>query len=77
VYHYLDDLVSSENFDDPVRQIREVLSWLKEAGLTVKPSKVRFATTQLSFLGHIVSTMEYPSILIEYRLFAIFRLPRM
>jgi hypothetical protein len=56
VYHYLDDLVIySENFDDHVRHIREVLSRLKEAGLTVKPSQVRFATTQLSFLGHIVS----------------------
>jgi hypothetical protein len=56
VYHYLDDFVIySENFDDHVRHIREVLSRLKEAGLTVRPSKVRFATTQLSFLGHIVS----------------------
>ena len=35
--------------------LREVFSRLHNAGLTLKASKVHFATTHLSFLGHIVS----------------------
>ena len=56
VYHYLDDIVIySESMDQHLHHLREVLSRLKKAGLTVNPSKVNFAVKQFSFLGHIVS----------------------
>ena len=56
VYHYLDDLVIySENFHEHISHLREVLTRLRAAGLTVNPEKVRFASGQLSFLGHKIS----------------------
>jgi hypothetical protein len=42
VYHYLDDLVYSENYEH-LQQLNEVYSHLHSAGLTVNPSKVTFA----------------------------------
>jgi transposase InsO family protein len=56
VYHYLDDLVIySENYQEHLEHVREVLNRLRGAGLTVKPEKVTFATKEISFLGHLVS----------------------
>lgn len=56
VYHYLDDLVIySNNFEEHLAHLEEVLTRLRQAGLTVNPGKVKFATDQLSFLGHKVS----------------------
>jgi hypothetical protein len=56
VYHYLDDVVIySESFDDHLEHTRLVLERLRQAGLTVKPQKVVFATQEISFLGHLVS----------------------
>lgn len=56
VYHYLDDLVIfSESFEEHIVHVREVLQRLRKAGFTVKPSKVKFAQPEISFLGHIVS----------------------
>jgi hypothetical protein len=56
VYNYLDDLVVySSSFDENLLHLREVIIRLRDAGLTVKPSKVKFATSHLSFLGHLVS----------------------
>jgi hypothetical protein len=58
IYHYLDDLVIySENFDQHLDHISEVLSCLREAGLAVKPSKVVFVLQEISFLGHHVSLL--------------------
>jgi hypothetical protein len=58
IYHYLDDMVIySENFDQHLDHIAEVLSRLHEAGLTVKPSKVVFAVQEISFPGHRVSLL--------------------
>ena len=55
VFHYLDDLVVySDSFEEHVLHLREVFLRLRNAGLTVNPAKVRFATPHLSFLGHIV-----------------------
>ena len=55
LYHYLDDLVVyAETFEEHVQHVREVLERLRRAKLTVKLSKVSFATPQLEFLGHIV-----------------------
>jgi hypothetical protein len=56
VYHYLDDVIYSEDFDSHLDHIRQVLERLRQAGLTVKPEKVVFATQEISFLGHLVST---------------------
>jgi hypothetical protein len=59
VYHYLDDLVIySSDFDQHLDHVAQVLSRLRDAGLTVKPSKVVFAVQEISFLGHRVSTLE-------------------
>jgi hypothetical protein len=56
VFHYLDNLVIYSNFfQEHLRHLREVFTRLREAGLTVNPAKVKFATSQLSFLGHIIS----------------------
>ena len=56
VYHYLDDVVIySESFEKHLEHIRLVLERLRQAGLTVKPQKVVFATHEISFLGHVVS----------------------
>jgi len=55
VYHYLDDVVIySESFEEHLEHIRLVLDHLRQAGLTVKPQKVVFATQEI-FLGHLVS----------------------
>ena len=55
VYHYLDDVIYSESFEEHLEHIRLVLERLRQAGLTVKPQKVVFATNEISFLGHVVS----------------------
>jgi hypothetical protein len=56
VYHYLDDVVIySENFELRMEHLRVVFDRLRRAGLTVKPEKVKFATEEIFFLGHIVS----------------------
>jgi hypothetical protein len=56
VYHYLDDLVIySQSFDEHVEHVNQVLSRLRDAGLTIKPDKVVFATQEISFLGHLIS----------------------
>jgi hypothetical protein len=56
VFHYLDDLVIySDSFHEHLLHLREVFTRLRKAGLTVNPAKVKFATSQLSFLDHIVS----------------------
>ena len=56
IYNYLDDLVIYSNtFEEHLIHIREVLDRLKKANLTVKLSKVKFASQELSFLGHRIS----------------------
>jgi hypothetical protein len=56
VYHYLDDvIIYSPDFESHVKHVQGVLERLREAGLTVKLSKVVFATQEVSFLGHLVS----------------------
>jgi hypothetical protein len=58
VYHCLDDLVIySETFEQHLDHVDQVLSRLREAGLTIKPSKIAFAVKEISFLGHRVSPL--------------------
>jgi hypothetical protein len=57
VFHYLDDLVIySDSFQQHLQHLHEVFTRLCKAGLTVNPTKVKFANPQLPFLGHIVSS---------------------
>jgi hypothetical protein len=53
---YLDDiLVYSNNSEDHERHLRTVLQRLKEHQLYGKLSKSTFFTTEIEYLGHIVS----------------------
>ncbi|KAM7283855.1 retrovirus-related Pol polyprotein from transposon 17.6 [Ixodes scapularis] len=53
---YLDDVVVfASDFDEHLRRLRAVLQAIQNAGLTLKPSKCRFAYGELKFLGHVVS----------------------
>ena len=56
INNYLDDLVIySDSFDEHLAHISEVLDRLKKANVTFKLSKVKFASKELSFLGHKIS----------------------
>jgi hypothetical protein len=58
VCHYVDELVIySEDFDQYLEHVSQVLSRLRNAGLTVKPSKVVLAEQRISFLGKRVSLL--------------------
>jgi hypothetical protein len=58
VYHYRDNIVIySEDFDQYLKHVSQVLSRLRNADLTVKPSKVVLAVQEISFLGHRVSPL--------------------
>lgn len=53
---YLDDIiVKGETFEEMVNNLRAVLNRLREAGLTLKPSKCHFGMTEIGVLGHIVN----------------------
>jgi hypothetical protein len=54
---YLDDIIiiGGRNFQEYLKLLRDVLQRLREAGLTVKSSKVKLCSKQLTFLGHEVS----------------------
>ena len=53
---YLDDiLVYSKTFEDHLCHLRQVFDRLRHANLKLKPSKCKFACTQVTYLGHIVS----------------------
>ena len=52
---YLDDLVVfSSTWEDHLRQVREILQRLRQAGLTAKPGKCQFGMETCTYLGHIV-----------------------
>ena len=52
---YLDDLVIfSQSWEEHLEQVQSILSRLREAGLTAKPSKCQFAMQECIYLGHIV-----------------------
>ncbi|KAI1001084.1 hypothetical protein K3495_g7116 [Podosphaera aphanis] len=56
---YMDDiLIYSDNLTDYRRYVREVLQRLRENGLQADISKCNFETTQITYLGLIVSTKE-------------------
>lgn len=54
---YLDDVVIfSSTFSDHLLRLRAVLQAIRSAGLTLKPTKCKFAYDELKFLGHVVSS---------------------
>ena len=56
---YLDDvIIVGKTFQDHMHNLREVFRRLREAGLTLKPTKCNFCSVQVEFLGHIVSADE-------------------
>nr|CAD7424998.1 unnamed protein product [Timema monikensis] len=55
--NYLDDLVVySKNRQEHVEHVREVLTRLRKARLTVNPEKIRFAVSEIDFWGHRISS---------------------
>lgn len=53
---YVDDIiVMGKSIDQCVDRLEHVFDRLKEAGLTLKPSKCNFFKKSVSFLGHVVS----------------------
>jgi hypothetical protein len=53
---YLDDIVVFSNtFDEHLQRLRNVLTRLRQANLTLKPSKCFFAHFKVSLLGYVVS----------------------
>ena len=56
VFIYLDDiLISAENEEEHSRHLRKVFKRLSKAGLAINPAKSEFFTSELEFLGHVVS----------------------
>jgi hypothetical protein len=55
VFCFFDDVVvfSNGSFDEHLVHLKEVLDRLKEANLTVNPSKMNLATDNINFLGHV------------------------
>jgi hypothetical protein len=53
---YLDDIVVFSNtFDEHLKRLRNVLTRLRQANLTLKPSKYFFVHFKVSLLGYVVS----------------------
>ena len=52
---YLDDvIIYSQSWPEHLQHIREVLKRLRAAGLTARPSKCHYGTSQCIYLGHVV-----------------------
>ncbi|GBL75380.1 Retrovirus-related Pol polyprotein from transposon 297 [Araneus ventricosus] len=52
---YLDNIaIYSENWEDHLKHVYEVLKRIGNAQLTIKPSKCKFAQNHTKYLGHIV-----------------------
>lgn len=56
---YLDDvLVFSRTFSEHLNSLEEVFSRFRSAGLKLKVNKCHFASSELSYLGHVVSSQD-------------------
>lgn len=55
IYHYFDDvLIATETWEQHIDTLRRFFQQVKNAGLTIKPSKSEVGFTSVKFLGHIV-----------------------
>ena len=53
---YIDDiLILSKTFDDHLCHLRQMFQRLRDAKLTLKPSKCHFAVAKVTYLGHTIS----------------------
>ena len=67
---YMDNIIIySACWEDHVTHVREVLTKLREAGLTANPTKCKWGGNKMEFLGHLVGegTMSVP----EHRVVAL------
>lgn len=56
VYHYVDDfIVVSETFEEHMSLLQEVAKRLREANLSISPTKSHFCHKRLTFLGYLLS----------------------
>lgn len=54
---YIDDVaVFSETWEDHISHLKSVLQTIRDAKLTVNPSKCRFAQSHVKYLGHVVGS---------------------
>ncbi len=52
---YLDDvIIYSKSIEDHIKHVDEVLTCLREAGITLKISKCTFFSDKIEYLGHII-----------------------
>ncbi|GBM31235.1 Transposon Ty3-I Gag-Pol polyprotein [Araneus ventricosus] len=57
VVPYLDDIaIYSNNWEDHLKHVDEVLKRIGDTNLTIKPSKCKFAQTRTKYLGHVVGS---------------------
>lgn len=55
IYHYFDDvLIATKTWEEHVHTLRRFFQQVKNAGLTIKPSKSEVGFRSVKFLGHIV-----------------------
>ncbi len=55
IYAYLDDLVIiSDDWDEHQQRLRSLLARLRDVGLTINLSKSTFASSTVTYLGHVV-----------------------
>ena len=55
VVHYIDDiLIFSSSWEEHVQDVRRVLTALRAAHLTAKPTKCHFGCNKVEFLGHMI-----------------------
>ena len=53
---YVDDiLIFSQNFEEHLQHLSQIFQRLREANLKLKPSKCKFATKSVIYLGHVLS----------------------
>lgn len=58
---YLDDIIIfSETFEEHLQRLQKVFRRLREAGLTLKPSKCSFIQEEIKILGNIVNKHGIP-----------------
>ncbi|GBL96367.1 Transposon Ty3-I Gag-Pol polyprotein [Araneus ventricosus] len=54
---YLDDIaIYSNNWEDHLKHVNEVLKRIGDANLTIKPFKCKFAQNRTKYLGHVVGS---------------------
>ena len=55
VYNYIDDiLIHTQDWEEHLKTLDVVFSRLRDAGLTVRPSKCEFGSSNIEFVGHKV-----------------------